>query len=459
MTERPGRPPGGLLGWVGRGAPSRGSRRAAQGGAVGTFVVLAMILVALPHADERSVQIDVVRAPKAATHRSAPDPGASVSGRAAVRVHPGSDAELERVLDLADDVWSEHIDLALGVDVVLAPSGRATLRAEGIPYEVLVPDVDLVARAEHARVHDPRAHRPGDWFADYKEPAAITAYAESLAAEHPEHADLREIGRSVEGRPLHALRIHGESREGAEPVRLAIDGGLHAREWIAMMVPICVADRLLRGYDSDERLRRFVDGSELWVVPVANPDGYQHSWDHDRYWRKNRQGEHGVDLNRNFEVAWGERGASDDPRSPIYHGPAPFSEPETVALRDLLRREKIEAHIDFHSYSQLVLYPWSFTSTATPDRDRFAALADRMASAIFAAHGERYTVKSGASLYPASGTLMDWAYRERQTLSFVVELRPKRGSGFVLPPDQIGPTCDESVAAVLALRDALRPEP
>jgi hypothetical protein len=104
-----------------------------------------------------------------------------------------------------------------------------------------------------------------------------------------------------------------------------------------------------------------------------------------------------------------------------------------------------------------VLYPWSFTAKPTPDRDRLAALAERMAAAIFATHGERYTPKSGASLYPASGTLMDWAYGERDTLSFVVELRPRRGSGFVLPPDQIAPTCDESLAAVMALRDALRP--
>jgi carboxypeptidase T len=445
MTERPA---GGLTGWVARGAPSSSSRRAATGGAVGTFAVLVGLLLLLPEPDRSEARIDVVRTREA-------DPA---EPRAAMRVHPRTAAELERVLELADDVWSEHIDRTVGVDVVLTPNGRATLDADGIPYEVIVRDVDAVALAEHERLHDPAAQRPGDWFSDYKDAAAITAYAETLAAEHADLAELHPIGTSVEGRPLHALRIRGDgAASDPEPVRLAIDGGLHAREWIAMMVPICVADRLLRGYARDEKLRAFVDGSDLWVVPIANPDGYQHSWDHDRYWRKNRSGEHGVDLNRNFEVAWGERGASDDPRSPIYHGPAPFSEPESAALRDLLRREKIEGHIDFHSYSQLVLYPWSFTAKPTPDRDRLAALAERMAAAIFATHGERYTPKSGASLYPASGTLMDWAYGERDTLSFVVELRPRRGSGFVLPPDQIAPTCDESLAAVMALRDALRP--
>lgn len=441
---------GGLLGWVGRGAPSTVRRRAARASALGTFAALVGLLLALP---------EPARSP-AAPEDEEPEPRARQvsqdSRRAAVRVHPRFDSELERVLALADDVWSERFDLAVGVDIVVTPSGLATLRAEGIPFRILVSDIDLAARAEHERLMEPAAQRPDDWFAEYKPPAAIAAYAEALAAQHPELAALRTIGTSVEGRPIQALRIHGTAPEGEDPVRLAIDGGLHAREWIAMMVPICVADRLLRGYGSDARLRSFVDGTELWVVPVANPDGYQHTWDHDRYWRKNRRGEHGVDLNRNFGVAWGERGASDDPRSPIYHGPAPFSEPETVALRDLLSREAIEGHIDFHSYSQLLLYPWSWTSNDAPDRRRLAALADGMVTAILGTHGERYTPKSGATLYPASGTLMDWAYAERGTLSFVVELRPKRGTGFILPPDQIAPTCDESLAAVIALRDAVR---
>ena len=61
-----------------------------------------------------------------------------------------------------------------------------------------------------------------------------------------------------------------------------------------------------------------------------------------------------------------------------------FSEPETIALRDLAKRERIALHIDFHAYGQLVLYPWGYTATPAKDRDRFAAIGDRMASAIFA---------------------------------------------------------------------------
>ena len=111
-------------------------------------------------------------------------------------------------------------------------------------------------------------------------------------------------------------------------------------------------------------------------------------------------------------------------------------------------------HVDFHAYGQLLLYPWGYTSTPAKDRDRFAATGDRIASAMFASHQTRYSLMPSIELYAASGTMTDWMYGEAGALSYTIELRPKGGAGFVLPPDQIAPTCDEGLAAVLALRDA-----
>ena len=220
------------------------------------------------------------------------------------------------------------------------------------------------------------------------------------------------------------------------------------------MVTTCIADRLVRGYDRDPAIRAFVDRTALWVVPVANPDGYQYSWASRRFWRKNRRGDHGVDLNRNFGVAWGGPGSSSNKRADNYRGEHAFSEPESAALRDLVKREHIALHVDFHAYGQLLLYPWSHTGSPARDRDRFAATGDRMASAMFAAHATRYTLMPSIELYPASGVMSDWAYGEADALSFTIELRPKGGIGFVLPPEQIRPTCDEGFAAVMALRSS-----
>jgi carboxypeptidase T len=240
---------------------------------------------------------------------------------------------------------------------------------------------------------------------------------------------------------------------------MLVNGTQHAREWISAMATTCVADRLVRRYGTDPAIRAFVDKTELWIVPVVNPDGYQHSWAQDRYWRKNRRGGHGVDLNRNFGVAWGGTGSSSFKRSETYRGERAFSEPETVALRDLAKREQIALHIDFHAYGQFVLHPWGHTAAPARDRDRFGALGDRMASAIFAEHQNRYRLMSAVELYPASGIMSDWMYGEAGALSFTIELRPGGRGGFVIPPSEIGPTCDEGLAAVLALRGAGRSPP
>jgi hypothetical protein len=115
-------------------------------------------------------------------------------------------------------------------------------------------------------------------------------------------------------------------------------------------------------------------------------------------------------------------------------------------------RERIALHIDFHAYGQLVLYPWGHTASPAEDRDRFAAVGDRMASSIFAAHEHRYRLMSAVEFYPASGIMSDWMYGEAKALSYTIELRPRGRGGFVLPPSEIRPTCDEGLAAVLALR-------
>lgn len=350
---------------------------------------------------------------------------------------------------LAIDVWSEQRGPGLPLDIVVTRAALARLDAAGIPWQVLVPDIDAAARLEAERLRAPAAARPGDWFAEYRDYRAIAGHLHELAALAPGRASVHAIGGSLEGRPLWALRIGTPS---ATP--FLINGTQHAREWIAAMVTTCVADRLVRGYDRDPAIRAFVDRTDLWVVPVVNPDGYQHSWSGSRYWRKNRRGDHGVDLNRNFALAWGGPGSSGASRAETYRGEHAFSEPESAAIRDLVKRRGVALHVDFHAYGQLLLYPWDHTSSPTKDRERFAALGDRMASAMFAAHETRYALLPGVELYPASGTMSDWLYGEAGALSYVIELRPKGGSGFVLPPDQIRPTCDEGLAAVLALRAA-----
>ncbi|MCX5747450.1 MAG: M14 family zinc carboxypeptidase [Proteobacteria bacterium] len=385
----------------------------------------------------------------AIAHLAAPAP---TQIRVAIRVDCTRADTCALVDRLALDVWSEDRGAGLPLDVVVDAADLGQF-APGM-YEVLVPDIDAVAAAERARLARPAA-ATAEWSAEYHDYTAITAHLHALAAASPDLATVHAIGNSLENRPIWALRIGGTA-PGGQP--MLVNGTQHAREWIASAVTTCVADRLLAGYASDPAIRAFVDHTALWVVPVVNPDGYQYSWSTDRYWRKNRRERHGVDLNRNFALAFGNTGSSGNKRAQDYRGPHAFSEPESAALRDLALREHVAAHIDFHAYSQLVLYPWNHTDAPAADRDRFAAIGDRMASAMFAPHETRYALMSGIELYPAAGTMSDWMYGEAGALSYTIELRPKGGRGlrgFVLPPEQIAPTCDEGLAAVLTLRAAL----
>jgi carboxypeptidase T len=366
-------------------------------------------------------------------------PRTSPTRRLAIRVQPSVLAE-----SLALDTWSEETGPGLPLDIVVGEDALGTLAAAGITWQVLVPDVDAVADAEAMRLH---LARPGGFFDDYRDYAAIGNRLAELAELAPNRAKLQAIGGSIEGRPIWALRI---GPPDATP--MLIDGTQHAREWIAAMVTTCVADRLVRNYDSDPAIRDFVDHTTLWVVPVANPDGYQYSWSGHRYWRKNRRDQRGVDLNRNFAVGWGGDGSSGNQRAETYRGAYAFSEPESAALRDLAKREHVALHVDFHAYGQLLLYPWGYTAAPAQDRDRLAAVGDRIASALFAPHETRYRLMPAVQLYRASGIMTDWMYGEAKAMSYTIELRPKSGNGFVLPPEQIRPTCDEGLAAVLTLR-------
>ena len=136
------------------------------------------------------------------------------------------------------------------------------------------------------------------------------------------------------------------------------------------------------------------------------------------------------------------------------------------AVRDLVAREQFRGVLTYHSYSQLVLYPWGYTSDPIEDDADYAAhreLAQDMEQLIRKVHGKTYTAQQSSELYPTAGDTTDWTYGEYDALSFTVELRPASAQegGFILPASQIQPCWEENrPAAFEFIRHALeRPEP
>jgi carboxypeptidase T len=366
--------------------------------------------------------------------------------RLIVRVtSPSGRAPLARLLTapLGLDVWEVKPDFV----VLQAEEGQAG-RLEAMGYDV-----------EQLELIEP-------YLSTFATPAAVSGYhtvatleqdLRRLADAHPEIAELHQIGRSVEGRPLWALRL-GERRDSTRKV--AFLGCHHAREWISVEIPYLLAEHLLDNSSTDP-VQRWLQQGEVWVAPMVNPDGHEHTRAENRLWRKNRRrnpgGSIGVDPNRNYGYMWGVLDVSTSshvPSDETYVGPRAFSEPEVRAVRNLVARQLFDGVLSYHSYSQLVLFPWGYTSEPIEDdadRAELRTLAEAMEGLIRGVHGETYTAQQASQLYPTAGDTTDWTYGEFGVPSFTIELRPASAleGGFLLPAAQIQPCWEENRPAAL----------
>ncbi len=384
------------------------------------------------------------------------------SGHKVIRVYASNWDELARVRGMARHLYSEAEGLGKrGTDYILPPEAMADLDALGVRYDVLIDDLQPMIDAERKRIERaaPVDARDDAWFEEYKTFAQIVDKLETMAADRPDLVTVFEIGSTVNGNTIWALRITGP--EGSDKPGVLFNGTQHAREWISPMVNMYLAEKLVYDYETDPEVRWLVDHVDFFIVPVVNPDGYLHTWEPGgRMWRKNRRAILGssclgIDLNRNWGgTGWGGGGSSGDPCDDLYRGPTAFSELETQALRDLFTANpQIVSTIDYHSYSQLILSPWGYTSELPEDHETFMDIGLTMQATIQAVHGEYY--EAGpiySTIYPASGGSVDWCYEDQGLFAFTIELRPDSPfPGFELPAEEIIPTCEENYPAAMYL--------
>ncbi|MEM4729739.1 MAG: M14 family zinc carboxypeptidase [Thermoplasmata archaeon] len=286
----------------------------------------------------------------------------------------------------------------------------------------------------------------GSFRAGYHTYDSMTQELRALEASHPDLVMVESLGRTYEDRDIWAVKISDDVRtnDSAEPDVL-IMGGLHAREIMGVEVPLYLINYLIKNYGTNETCTMLVNTREVWFVPMANPDGHVYV-ERGNDWRKNRRptvgGNIGVDLNRNWGYMFGvDAQTSDDPSSDVYHGPYPFSENETRAISELALRQRFATSLSFHSYGQLILYPWGFTTDPAPDSEEL----ERMARAMAAING--YTPQQSSRLYLTHGDSEDWLYANTSTLAFTFEL----DTSFYPPASQIETTCSLNCEAVIYL--------
>jgi carboxypeptidase T len=356
--------------------------------------------------------------------------------------------------------------LGLGLDVAgRGPQGSLDLiltpeelgRVRGLGYEPI--PIDLTARSLHGAPASPTLNPT---LGDYHTVAEARSEMIAYVAAHPSIARLDSIGTSVEGRSILAVEISDNvgAPEGEPEVLIA--GCHHARELMTVEIPLYVMRRLLDGYGTDPVITDLVDTRDIWIIPIVNPDGHVYVEEHsggqsDGWWRKNRRvngdGSVGVDLNRNYGYEWGydDYGSSPTPSSEVYRGTGPFSEPETAAIRDFMASHAFTTSASFHSYGDLLLYPWGYAPLDTPDRAVFRAMGD----SISAQNGYLAGNPKSGAIYLTNGEMCDWEYGETalkpRLFGFTFEVNTAGEGGFDPNDALIGPTCDLNWGPILTL--------
>ncbi|HSW41834.1 MAG TPA: M14 family metallopeptidase [Patescibacteria group bacterium] len=288
----------------------------------------------------------------------------------------------------------------------------------------------------------------------YHTNAEMVAEIHAAEAAYPGLVDVMSIGKSERGRDIWVAKVSDNvAVDEAEP-EVLVDALHHARERLTLEQALYLLATLTRDYASDPAVRAVVDSRETWIIFSVNPDGHVYDLGGNPYrlWRKNRQATPGsrfvgTDLNRNYDYRWGCcGGSSSNPGAWNYRGPAPFSAPETRAVRDFVNsrvvggRQQIRVHVTLHANGEQVLWPYGYTTRDVPpdmtldDHRAFVAIGRRMA----ARNG--YTPMQSSDLYRTDGDQIDWMYGRHRIFSFTWELHPRETPSDATdhyPPDEI----------------------
>ncbi len=361
--------------------------------------------------------------------------------------------------------YTQDYDIAayspgLFLDLVLTDAEYNLLSSQG--YDLTITQTEKQLQENLKGVNDLTGYR------SYND---LVTELQNIEAAHPAICKLYDIGDS-RGKEytapayndykhdIWAMKISDNVATEEDEPCIFYMGTHHAREPISLEVAMYVLNHIVNNYGTDPDITNSVNNKQIWFVPLVNPNGHKIVWDNvDTWWRKNIRDNNnsntintgttdGVDPNRNYSWEWGGQGTSSDPTDITYCGPSPSSEPEIVAMKNMLDTHHFVAGITYHSYSELVLFPYGYETAAfAPDHNSLEALAISMANTIPASGGGYYTPDKSSGLYPASGTTDDYAYGQHGIFSYTIEL----GTTFIPASGDILGICQGNLQAAKIL--------
>ena len=265
--------------------------------------------------------------------------------------------------------------------------------------------------------------------------------------------------QTFEGRDIFWLKISDNPNVDEPEPEMLYDAIHHAREPCAMQQLIYYMWYLLENYATNSEVQAIVNNTELYFIPVLNPDGFVYNCTEDPngggMWRKNRRdhnnGNYGVDNNRNYDYidpqgnsVWGTTGISFNTGSDVFPGSGPFSEVENQAMKWFCENHEFKLAMNNHTYDNSLLYPYGYDNNQfTPDHSTYLAISGMMTEY----NGLGMIPKISASLYPASGDSDDWMYgADLATKPKIFAFTPEIGdNGFWPPSNDIETICNSMV--------------
>ncbi len=365
-----------------------------------------------------------------------------------IRVFLDSKTDYLKVQSLHPDIVFRGKDY---FDVVADQAGYEKINQAGLRYEITIEDVVAFNQSRLDVTKD---------MGGYKTLDEINAYIDNIVNEHRNTvAPKLNIGTTIEGRTMWAIKISDNPTTDEDEPEILFHAAIHAREVITPEVCLALMDTLTNYYGIDPHITELVNTREIWFVVPVNPDGYYHNQvlepNGGGMWRKNRRdngdGTYGVDLNRNYSYQWGydDVGSSPYTGDATYRGTGPFSEPEAQNMRDFIASRQFVITMDYHSYSNLILWPWGYDYILCPDNDLYVQLGDTLQTLTGG-----YAPSPITGLYLVNGSTVDWGYGEQiiKNKNFALTIEVGNSSdGFWPPLSRVQPLIQENLPGALYL--------
>lgn len=325
-----------------------------------------------------------------------------------------------------------------------------TIESNGFKYEILIDDVKAYYvdqnnfNVEHVRAGNcgssgsaynpqtPANFQLGTMGGYYKYQEFLDEL-DSMKSKYPNLISTKaqiSTFSTINGNPIYWLRISDNPETDEAEEEVLYSALHHAREPASLSQTIYYMWYLLENYGTNEEVTYLVDNTEMYFVPMINPDGYRYNEQTDPngggMHRKNRRNvgtyNKGVDLNRNYGYQWNTTGVSPDTNNDTYPGTSEFSEVETQAMKWFIEQREFKFAFNAHTYGNQLLFPIGTTVAEYADHhDYFDQYTSHMVK-----HNGYSNIKS-SGLYPASGDSDDWMYKD--------DIGPNHDTVFAMTPE------------------------